>query len=167
MANYEKQVEQEAAYPIPISLYNCYRTVRHEKRYASLLMPHCPVTVVQKIYSRTFNMEFPVEIPIPVTESILSMLQQTFISAHTFSTDDRLLTHRLCCVMLRHVQPPLFPDRLFRAWAGRSGHETITKHGSTWYIGMAHVPRHRFHTFGKSHFHFHFQSEPSFVTTTK
>ena len=26
-----KQVEQEAAYPIPISLYNCYRTVRHEK----------------------------------------------------------------------------------------------------------------------------------------
>ena len=32
MANYEKQVEQEAAYPIPISLYNCYRTVRQEKR---------------------------------------------------------------------------------------------------------------------------------------
>ena len=54
MANYEKQVEQEAAYyPIPISLYNCYRTVRHEKRYirssyASLLMPHCPVTVAQR-----------------------------------------------------------------------------------------------------------------------
>ena len=50
MANYEKRVEQEAAYPIPISLYNCYRTVRHEKRYqeyiASLLLPHCPVTVV-------------------------------------------------------------------------------------------------------------------------
>ena len=33
MASYEKQVEQEAAYPIPISLYNCYRTVRHEKCY--------------------------------------------------------------------------------------------------------------------------------------
>ena len=33
MANYEKRVEQEAAYPIPISLYNCYRTVRHEKHY--------------------------------------------------------------------------------------------------------------------------------------
>ena len=32
MANYEKQVEQEAAYPIPVSLYNCYRTVRQEKR---------------------------------------------------------------------------------------------------------------------------------------
>ena len=30
MAYYEKQ---EAAYPIPISLYNCYRTVRHEKCY--------------------------------------------------------------------------------------------------------------------------------------
>ena len=55
MANYEKQVEQEAAYPIPISLYNCYRTVRHEKRgiaiyilLISFLMPHCPVTVVQR-----------------------------------------------------------------------------------------------------------------------
>ena len=54
MANYEKQVEQEAAYHIPISLYNGYMTVRHEKRYqeynsyASLLMPHCPVTVVQR-----------------------------------------------------------------------------------------------------------------------
>ena len=33
MANYEKRVEQEAAYPIPISLYNCYRIVRHEKHY--------------------------------------------------------------------------------------------------------------------------------------
>ena len=56
MANYEKQVEQEAAYPIPISLYNCYRTVRHEKRgiatpsllLIAFLMPHCPVTVVQR-----------------------------------------------------------------------------------------------------------------------
>ena len=37
MANYEKQVEQEAAYPIPISLYNCYRTVRHEKRYQEFI----------------------------------------------------------------------------------------------------------------------------------
>ena len=33
MTNCEKQVEQEAAYLIPISLYNYYRTVRHEKRY--------------------------------------------------------------------------------------------------------------------------------------
>ena len=31
MANYEKQVEQEATYPIP--LYNCYRIVRHEIHY--------------------------------------------------------------------------------------------------------------------------------------
>ena len=51
----EKQVEQEAAYPIPISLYNCYRTVRHEKRGIAIyilliafLLPHCPVTVVQR-----------------------------------------------------------------------------------------------------------------------
>ena len=53
MANYEKRVEQEAAYPIPISLYNCYRTVRHEERHSYrllivFLMPHCPVTVVQR-----------------------------------------------------------------------------------------------------------------------
>ena len=53
MANYEKQVEQEAAYPIPISLCNCYRTVRHEKRGiatpdSAFLVPHCPVTVVQR-----------------------------------------------------------------------------------------------------------------------
>ena len=55
MANYEKQVEQEAAYPIPISLYNCYRTVRQEKRGIAIyilliafLLPHCPVTVVQR-----------------------------------------------------------------------------------------------------------------------
>ena len=48
MANYEKQVQQEAACPIPISLYN--RTVRHENEdvrkgilYAAFLMPHCPV----------------------------------------------------------------------------------------------------------------------------
>ena len=59
MANYEKHVEQEAAYPIPISLYNYYRTVRHEKRYqeyiysyASLLMPHCP-----EILTRDVGME--------------------------------------------------------------------------------------------------------------
>ena len=39
MANYEKQVEQEAAYPIPISLYNFYRTVRHEKRGIAICTP--------------------------------------------------------------------------------------------------------------------------------
>ena len=43
-------MEQEAAYPIPISLYNCYRTVRHEKRCIAtpdnFLMPHSPVKVV-------------------------------------------------------------------------------------------------------------------------
>ena len=44
-----------SAYPIPISLYNCYRTVRHEKRGIAIyilliafLMLHCPVTVVQR-----------------------------------------------------------------------------------------------------------------------
>ena len=56
MAKFEKQVEQEAAYPIPISLYNCHRTARHEKRgiatpslhLIAFFMPHCPVTVVQR-----------------------------------------------------------------------------------------------------------------------
>ena len=41
MINYEKQVEQEAAYPIaypiPIS-YNCYR---HEKRYQDCYASRC------------------------------------------------------------------------------------------------------------------------------
>ena len=67
MANYEKQVEQEAAYPIPISLYNCYRTVRHEKRYisgvysyASLLMP---VTVVQRYRDGVFSPLVPLVLP--------------------------------------------------------------------------------------------------------
>ena len=48
MANYEKQVEQEAAYPIPISLYNCYRTVRHghEKR-GILLIAFLPLFMHQ------------------------------------------------------------------------------------------------------------------------
>ena len=32
----------------------------------------------------------------------------------------------------------------------------ITKHGSTWYIGMAQVPCHRFHTFEKSQYRFQF-----------
>ena len=29
---YEKEVEHEAAFPIRVYFYNCYRTVRHEKR---------------------------------------------------------------------------------------------------------------------------------------
>ena len=74
MANDEKQVEQEAAYPIPISLYNCYRTVRHEKRciatpslfLIAFLMPHCPVTVVQRyrdgVCSLLFHLFFSQEI---------------------------------------------------------------------------------------------------------
>ena len=81
MANYEKQVEQEAAYPIPISLYNCYRTVRHEKRYqeyidsyASLLLPHCPVTVVQRhrdgVCSLLFHLICHPYIPLHLEEMI-------------------------------------------------------------------------------------------------
>ena len=45
MANYEKQVEQEAAHP--------YIFVAREERHSyifliAFLMPHCPVTVVQR-----------------------------------------------------------------------------------------------------------------------
>ena len=43
---------------------------------------------------------------------LLGFAATNFIPAHTFSTDDRLLTHhklRLCCVMLRHVQPTATP----------------------------------------------------------
>ena len=93
MANYEKQVEQEAAYPIPISLYNCYRTVRQEKRYqeyidsyASLLLPHCPVTVVQRyrdgVCSLLFHLFFIIchpYIPLHLEEMIFyTMLNHIF-----------------------------------------------------------------------------------------
>ena len=41
------------SYPIPLSLYNCYRAVRHEKRciatpsllLIAFLMHHCPVAI--------------------------------------------------------------------------------------------------------------------------
>ena len=86
MANYGKQVEQEAAYPIPISLYNCYRTVRHEKRgiatpslhLIAFLMPHCPVTVIQSyrdgVRSLLFHLFFMIchpYIPLQLEEMIL------------------------------------------------------------------------------------------------
>ena len=89
MANYEKQVEQEAAYPIPISLYNCYRAVRHEKRYqeysyASLL---CPVTVVQRyrdgVCSLLFHLFFIIchpYIPLHLEEMIFLYLFHPFLT---------------------------------------------------------------------------------------
>ena len=64
MANYEKRVEQEAAYPIPISLYNCYRTVRHEKRGIAILlliaflMPHCPAQFIGMGYAASCSTRF-------------------------------------------------------------------------------------------------------------
>ena len=54
MANYEKQVEQEASDPIPISLYNCYRTVRHEKRYQEYIaMPLFSIPTAHDCYNLT------------------------------------------------------------------------------------------------------------------
>ena len=82
MANYDKQVEQEAAYPIPISLYNCYRTVRHEKRgiaiYILFLMPHCPVTVVQRYRDGVCSLLFHLFFIIchPLEEMIFFILVQ-------------------------------------------------------------------------------------------
>ena len=99
MANYEKQVEQEAAYPIPISLYNCYRTVRHEKRgiaiyilLISFLMPHCPVTVVQRyrdgVCSLLFHLFFIIchpYIPLHLEEMIFYTCIIVFIQhTHTY-----------------------------------------------------------------------------------
>ena len=83
MANYEKRVEQEAAYPIPISLYNCYRreTLSRVYSYASLLMPHCPVTVVQRyrdgICSLLFHLFFIIchpYIPLHLEEMIFILV---------------------------------------------------------------------------------------------
>ena len=55
MANYEKQVEQEAAYPIPIYIFVqlLQDSEAREERHSYILliaslMPHCPVTVVQR-----------------------------------------------------------------------------------------------------------------------
>ena len=89
MANYEKQVEQEAAYPIPISLYNCYRTVRQEKRGIAIyilliafLMPHCPVTVVQRyrdgVCSLLFHLFFHPYIPLHLEEMIFILVLLIF-----------------------------------------------------------------------------------------
>ena len=93
-ANYEKQVEQEAAYPIPISLYNCYRTVRQEKRGIAIyilliafLMPHCPVTVVQRyrdgVCSPLFHLFFIIchpYIPLHLEEMIFLYLLYPFLT---------------------------------------------------------------------------------------
>ena len=87
MANYEKKVEQEAAYPIPISLYNCYRTVRHEKRYISgVAMPlfSC-LTVVQRyrdgVCSLLFHLFFIIchpYIPLHLEEMIFILVSPIF-----------------------------------------------------------------------------------------
>ena len=56
MANYEKQVEQEAAYPMHpcIFVQLLQDSEAGEERYSLLLMaflmPHCPVTVVQRYW---------------------------------------------------------------------------------------------------------------------
>ena len=109
MPNYEKRVEQEAAYPIPISLYNCYRTVRHEKRYqeynysyASLLMPHCPVPVVQRyrdgVCSLLFHSSFIIchpYIPLHLEEILVILLFGCANAPFTIISSPRLLTFRL------------------------------------------------------------------------
>ena len=67
-------------------LYNCYRTVRHEKRYirssyASLLMPHCPVTVVHGVCSLLFHLFFIIchpYIPLHLEEMIFILVSPIF-----------------------------------------------------------------------------------------
>ena len=110
MANYEKQVEQEAAYPIPISLYNCYRTVRQEKRGIAIyilliafLMPHCPVTVVQRyrdgVCSLLFHLFFIIchpYIPLHLEEMIFLYLYKKLHSLF-FSMYMTLFTAATLC----------------------------------------------------------------------
>ena len=78
-----------------LCIYNCYRTVRHEKRYisgvasyASLLMPHCPVTVVQRyrdgVCSLLFHLFFIIchpYIPLHLEEMIFILVVNKDIRA--------------------------------------------------------------------------------------
>ena len=114
MANYEKQVEQEAAYPIPISLYNCYRTVRQEKRGIAIyilliafLMPHCPVTVVQRyrdgVCSLLFHLFFIIchpYIPLHLEE----MIFYTCIAMHNIIASKQSGVECACACVLRVVE---------------------------------------------------------------
>ena len=120
MANYEKQVEQEAAYPIPISLYNCYRTVRHEKRGIAIiilliafLMPHCPVTVVQRyrdgVCSLLFHLFFIIchpYIPLHLEEMIFyTCIYNAHICALCSSS-----VYNMFSVLGREIRTLLFPS---------------------------------------------------------
>ena len=88
MANYEKQVEQEAAYPIPISLLQLLQeSEAREERHSyilliAFLMPHCPVTVVQRyrdgVCSLLFHLFFIIchpYIPLHLEEMIFYALE--------------------------------------------------------------------------------------------
>ena len=139
MANYEKQVEQEAAYPIPISLYNCYRTVRHEKHYqeyidsyASLLLPHCPVTVVQRyrdgVCSLLFHLFFIICHPyIPLHLDFLYLLYPFLTVPNAPSKNTRGSNSDRTVTTLRYK--PLHSPVITRA-CGRSRRGTLSKMAS-------------------------------------
>ena len=71
MANYEKKVEQEAAYPIPISLYNCYRTVRHEKR--AIATPSSLGFSIGMGYAETFFHNLPSLYPLHLEDILVEL----------------------------------------------------------------------------------------------
>ena len=83
MANYGKLVEQEAASPIPICFYNCYRTVKHEKRYQE--GPARPHTSKRSIYSVCIILHQP---PVSRPEQCRSRSAKT---AHFHHTTNRVL----------------------------------------------------------------------------
>ena len=106
MANYEKQVEREAAYPIPISLYNCYRTVRQEKRGIAIyilliafLMPHCPVTVVQRyrdgVCSLLFHLFFIICHPIELLLKRICLATPRTASLRTYACAGEKLASKI------------------------------------------------------------------------
>ena len=84
-------MEQKAAYPIPISLY---RTVRHEKRgiatpslhLIAFLMPHCPVTVVQRYRDGVCSLLFHLFFIICHPPSIGEMCALAFLNRTCAST---------------------------------------------------------------------------------
>ena len=134
-------IEQEAAYPIPISLYNCYRTVRHEKRYisgvasyASLLMPHCPVTVVQRyrdgVCSLLFHLCHPY-IPLHLEEMIFILVSPIFDCAE-------------CTIKLGYRCKKRDVDTSFCSTRGSNLDRTVTTQTSIYamlHVLTCHTPR--------------------------
>ena len=113
-------MEQEAAYPIPISLYNCYRTVRHKRCIATptlllvvFLMPHCPLTVVQKyrdgVCSLLFHLFFHPYMPLHLEQMIFyTCFTDFWLHGMHHQSDARIEVQKeMCTCFLLHYWPSL------------------------------------------------------------